>query len=154
MPEDLNLSQIGSSQLPPAFRGLHSLGVRKRCQIIFACYFWKSSITITSSCLSRVVTVSSSCLLQIGIISSSLGQVEHEQFWRNWGKDFSNKKFLSSSQWCRDHFDRELDSKPSATWCNSLQPLSSKLSHLTALKKIMGQSFFFLQIFFQGEFKI
>ena len=39
MPEDLKLSQIGSSQLPPPFRGLHSPGVRKHCQIIFACYF-------------------------------------------------------------------------------------------------------------------
>ena len=44
MPEDLQLSQIGSSQLPPPFRGLHSPGVRKQRQIIFACYFWKSSI--------------------------------------------------------------------------------------------------------------
>ena len=44
MPEDLKLSQIGSSQLPPPFRGLHSPGVRKHCQIIFACYFRKSSV--------------------------------------------------------------------------------------------------------------
>ena len=44
MPEDLKLSQIGSSQLPPPFRGLHSPGVRKHCQIIFACYIRKSSI--------------------------------------------------------------------------------------------------------------
>ena len=44
MPEDLKLSQIGSSQLPPAFMGLHSPGVRKHCQIIFAYYFQKSSI--------------------------------------------------------------------------------------------------------------
>ena len=44
MPEDLKVSQIGSSPLPPLFRGLHSPGVRKRCQIIFACYFRKSSI--------------------------------------------------------------------------------------------------------------
>ena len=29
MPEDLKLSQIGSSQLPPPFRGLYSPGVRK-----------------------------------------------------------------------------------------------------------------------------
>ena len=29
MPEDLKLSQIGSSQLPPPFRGLHSPRVRK-----------------------------------------------------------------------------------------------------------------------------
>ena len=29
MPEDLKLSQIGSSQLLPPFRGLHSPGVRK-----------------------------------------------------------------------------------------------------------------------------
>ena len=45
MPEDLKLLQIGSSQLPPPFRGLHSPGVVKHCQIIFACYFWKSSIS-------------------------------------------------------------------------------------------------------------
>ena len=44
MPEDLKLLQIGSSQLPPPFRGLHSPRVRKHCQIIFACYFRKSSI--------------------------------------------------------------------------------------------------------------
>ena len=44
MPEDLKLSQIGSSQLLPPFRGLHSPGVRKHCEIIFACYFRKSSI--------------------------------------------------------------------------------------------------------------
>ena len=29
MPEDLKLLQIGFSQLPPPFRGLHSPGVRK-----------------------------------------------------------------------------------------------------------------------------
>ena len=46
MPEDLKLSQIGSSQLPPPFRGLHSPGVRKHFQIIFACYFRKSSIEL------------------------------------------------------------------------------------------------------------
>ena len=44
MPEDLKLSQIGSSRLLPPFRGLPSPGVRKHCQIIFACYFQKSSI--------------------------------------------------------------------------------------------------------------
>ena len=47
MPEGLKLLQIGSSQLPPPFRGLHSPRVRKHCQIIFACYFRKSSITKT-----------------------------------------------------------------------------------------------------------
>ena len=47
MPEDLKLSQIGSSPLPPPFRGLHSPGVRKHCQLIFACYFRKSSIINT-----------------------------------------------------------------------------------------------------------
>ena len=41
MPEDLKVSQIGSSPLPPPFRGLHSPRVKKHCQIIFACYFWK-----------------------------------------------------------------------------------------------------------------
>ena len=46
MPEDLKLSHTGSSQLPPPFRGLHSPGVRKHCQIIFACYIRKSSIII------------------------------------------------------------------------------------------------------------
>ena len=30
MPEDLKLSQIGSSPLPPPFRGLHSPGVKKK----------------------------------------------------------------------------------------------------------------------------
>ena len=45
MPEDLKLSQVGSSQLPPPFRGLHFPGVRKHCQIIFACYFRKLSIS-------------------------------------------------------------------------------------------------------------
>ena len=44
MPEDFKASQIGSSPLPPPFKGLHSPGVRKHCQIIFACYFRKSSI--------------------------------------------------------------------------------------------------------------
>ena len=44
MPEDLKVSQIGSSPLSPPFRGLHSPGVRKHCQIIFACYFRKSSV--------------------------------------------------------------------------------------------------------------
>jgi len=44
MPEDLKLSQIGSSLLPPPFRGLHSPWLRKHCQIILACYFGKSSI--------------------------------------------------------------------------------------------------------------
>ena len=44
MPKDLNPSLIGSSQLPPPFRGIHSPGVRKHCQIIFACYFRKSCI--------------------------------------------------------------------------------------------------------------
>ena len=43
MPKDLKLSQIGSSPLPPPFRRLHSPRVRKHCQIIFACYFRKSS---------------------------------------------------------------------------------------------------------------
>ena len=49
MPEDLKVSQIGSSPMPPPFRGLHSPGVRKHCQIIFACYFRKSSITVQCS---------------------------------------------------------------------------------------------------------
>ena len=50
MPEDLKVSQIGSSPLPPQFRGLHSTGVRKHCQIIFACYFRKSSIENDTTC--------------------------------------------------------------------------------------------------------
>ena len=44
MPKYLKLLQIGSSLLPPPFRGLNSPGVRKHCQIIFACYFQKLSI--------------------------------------------------------------------------------------------------------------
>ena len=47
MPEDLKVSQIGSSPLPPPFRGLLSPGVRKHGQIIFARYFRKSSIEET-----------------------------------------------------------------------------------------------------------
>ena len=49
MPKDLKLSQIGSSQLPPPFRGLHSPGVKKHCKIIFSCYFRKSSIATTDA---------------------------------------------------------------------------------------------------------
>ena len=45
MPDDLKVSQIGSSPLPLPFRGLHSPGVRKHCQIILACYFSKLSVT-------------------------------------------------------------------------------------------------------------
>ena len=43
------MSQIGSSPLPPPFRGLHSPEVRKQCQIIFACSFRKSSIVTATS---------------------------------------------------------------------------------------------------------
>ena len=39
MPEDLKLSQTGSSLLLTPFRGLHSPRIRKYCQIIFACFF-------------------------------------------------------------------------------------------------------------------
>ena len=49
MPEDLKLSQISSSQLLPPFRGLHSPGVRKHCQIMSACYFLKSCIRLAHS---------------------------------------------------------------------------------------------------------
>ena len=61
MPEDLKLPQIGSSQLPPPFRGLHSHGVRKRCQIIFACYFRKSSISNYQNLVTTVVKLSLLC---------------------------------------------------------------------------------------------
>ena len=44
MLEDLKVLQIGSSPLPPLFRGPHSPGVRKHGQIISACYFRKLSI--------------------------------------------------------------------------------------------------------------
>ena len=60
MPEDLKVSQISSSPLPPPFRGLHSPGVRKHCQIIFACYFRKSSIvfiTVVSFCDNVMITL-------------------------------------------------------------------------------------------------
>ena len=57
MPEDLKVSQIGSSPLPPPFRGLHSPGVRKHCQIIFACYFWKSFIVVAVVVVIVVVVV-------------------------------------------------------------------------------------------------
>ena len=58
MPEELKLSQIGSSQLPPPFRGLHSPGVRKHCQIIFACYFRKSSIVTPQLLLTGMMLTS------------------------------------------------------------------------------------------------
>ena len=58
MPEDLKLSQIGSSQPPPPFRGLHSPGVRKYCQITFACYFRKSSIH------TYIIKLANLCLLK------------------------------------------------------------------------------------------
>ena len=45
MPEDLKLSQISSSPLLPPFRGLHSPGVWKHCQISFTCYFLTLSIS-------------------------------------------------------------------------------------------------------------
>ena len=44
MPEDLKVSQIGSSPLPPPF----SKKI-EHCQIIFACYFRKSSINCDST---------------------------------------------------------------------------------------------------------
>ena len=54
MPEGLILSQTNAFRQPgfsnpclkwcPTLRGLHSPGVRKRCQMILSCYFWKSSI--------------------------------------------------------------------------------------------------------------
>ena len=53
MPEDLKVSQISSSPLPPPFRGLHSPGVRKHCQIIFTCYFWKSSVKTVVSAMHK-----------------------------------------------------------------------------------------------------
>ena len=56
MAEDLKLSQIGSSQLPPPFRGLHSPGVRNHCQIIFACYFRKSSIAVSAETEPHICT--------------------------------------------------------------------------------------------------
>ena len=68
MPEDLKLSQIGSSQLPPPLRGLHSPGVRKHCQIIFACYFRKSSILCTLCApSSRAVSLPLFALLLFGL---------------------------------------------------------------------------------------
>ena len=54
MPEDLKVSQTGSSLLPPPFRGLHSPRVRKHCQIILACYFRKSSIIMLTTCVSKL----------------------------------------------------------------------------------------------------
>ena len=61
MPEDLKLSQIGSSPLPSPFRGLHSPGVRKHCQIIFACYFRKLSITAVVLCSGTLSTSEIGC---------------------------------------------------------------------------------------------
>ena len=82
MPEDLNLSQIGCSPLPPPFRGPHSPGVRKHCQIIFACYFRKSSIStrITShkynnKDLSRLRLLSHGMRVNTRYINSTRGTV-------------------------------------------------------------------------------
>ena len=72
MPEDLKLSQIGSSPLPPPFRGLHSPGVRKRCEMIFACYFRKSSIlaiTVPLLCCCPVSVIDLLCHLDTGVRS-------------------------------------------------------------------------------------
>ena len=68
--EDLKLLQIGSSQLPPPFRGLHSPGVRKHCQIIFACYFRKLSVSDSRGftslhCCSRAVNQQIESVLNI-----------------------------------------------------------------------------------------
>ena len=64
MPEDLKLSQIGSSLLPPPFRGLHSPGVRKHCQIIFVYYFRISSIP--SVCSLRAPSLTQREIAQAG----------------------------------------------------------------------------------------
>ena len=61
MPEDLKLSQIGSSQLPPPFRGLHSPGVRKNCKIIFTCYFRKFSIVPEVTLTAKMVLLGQQC---------------------------------------------------------------------------------------------
>ena len=55
MPEDLKLSQIGSSPLPPSFRGLHSPGVRKHCQRLFstAAFIQGTSLSRSTKTLSN-----------------------------------------------------------------------------------------------------
>ena len=77
MPEDLKLSQIGSSQLPPPFRGLHSPVVRKHCQIIFACYFRKSSIVTQQ-------------LLLTGMMLTSLDKTSYTLEWKASGSELMN----------------------------------------------------------------
>ena len=79
LPEDLKVSQIGSSPLPPPFRGLHSLGVRKYCQIIFACYFRKSSITYVICSPLTTVARSHAGFDYVITTSTSALVVVHEQ---------------------------------------------------------------------------
>ena len=80
MPEDLELSQIGSSQLPPSFRGLHSPRVRKHCQIIFACYFRKLSIPSAYSLpLSIIVRLVFCFLLSSLILLFVLSRLDFKQ---------------------------------------------------------------------------
>ena len=70
MPEDLKVSQIGSSPLPPPFRGLHSPGVRKHCQIIFACYFRKSSIATLFCPVEKPLSPDFLCVLTAILLTS------------------------------------------------------------------------------------
>ena len=68
MPEDLKLSQIGSSQLPPPFRGLHSPGVRKHSnylcllfpEIVYYLHCLKLALIISIAFLSYTIYCASS----------------------------------------------------------------------------------------------
>ena len=86
MPEDPKLSQIGSSPLPPPFRGLHSPGVRKNCQIIFPCYSRKSSISKGPQHLTFMLY-----LLTVFCTSSSVN--------RNWRYSLTVEKCNVKSNW-------------------------------------------------------
>ena len=92
MPEDLKVSQIGSSPLPPPFRGLHPPWVRKHCQIIFGCYFRKSSIPYNSVRKLMLTFLTSICdPLQCRTVC-----LEHKKRWFSIWDSFS----LDFINWC------------------------------------------------------
>ena len=51
MPDDLKVSQIGSSPLPPPFRGLHSPGVKKKKLSNYLRLLFRKSSIIGGACV-------------------------------------------------------------------------------------------------------
>ena len=92
MPKDLKVSQIGSSPLPPPFRGLHPPWVRKHCQIIFGCYFRKSSIPYNSVRKLMLTFLTSIC----DPLQGRTVCLEHKKRWFSIWDSFS----LDFINWC------------------------------------------------------